>query len=41
MEQVASLATTEHHAFSSGMGAGEAMRKLQCREDVGVSRERM
>lgn len=41
MEQVASLATTECHAFSSELGAPEAMRKLQCSEDVGVGRERM
>lgn len=40
MEQVANLATTECHAFSSELGTREAMRKLQCSEDVGVSRER-
>lgn len=41
VEQVASLATTVCHAFSSELGVPEAMRKLQCSEDAGVSRERM
>lgn len=41
MEQVASLETPEPHAFSSDLGAHEAMRKLHCSEDAGVSRERM
>lgn len=41
VEQVASLETPEPHAFSSDLGAHEAMRKLHCNEDVGVSRERM
>lgn len=41
MEQVASLAAAKPHAVSSELGAREAMKKLQCSEDVGVSGERM
>lgn len=42
MEQVASLATPEHNAFSSELSADEAVRQLQwCSEDAGVSREGM